>query len=99
MDSREIEVKSDMELKRAVSYLQDIVNTLKEGRICVEHAEQAVTLNPPATVSIELKARKKPSKESVSLKISWHTPLQAEGDPGVNISSKATDKSQATPPL
>jgi amphi-Trp domain-containing protein len=89
MDRKEIEVKSAIEIDQAVAYLQDIVNSLKQKRVCVEHGGDSLVLNPPGSVTVEVKARQKADKESISLKISWLR--QIEGDqpaPDLKISAK-----------
>jgi amphi-Trp domain-containing protein len=62
-----------MDLNRAVDYLQAVVNSLRQGKLLVQHADDTITLAPVADVAFQVKARQKGNKESVSLKISWQT--------------------------
>lgn len=91
MKDSEIKLKNELDRARAVSYLQDIVNSLKEGRVCVEKAEQSLSLSVPPSVSVEIKARQKEHKESISLKMSWSRHAETEeAAPDLKISAGAT---------
>jgi len=95
MDNTEIRVKSEVDLDRAISYLQDIVSSLKQGRICVQRAEEALTLNPPSAVSVQVKASKKKDRESISLKVSWRPrAVEGDGETGLRISATAPPAQQ-----
>lgn len=77
-----------MDLNQVISHLEDLVGGLKAHQVYVQHGERSVTLMPHATVAVELKARKKGDKESLSLKLKW----EAEPEPvtesvGLTISS------------
>ena len=88
MEKEEIRAESLMSNEQAVAYLEDIVGSLKAGKIHLEHGENAITLNPPDTVLIQLKAKRKADKESISLKIGWRrqvAPDDAQAD--IRISS------------
>lgn len=80
MKNNEIRVKNCVARRQAVDYLQDVVNSLRSGRVCVEHAEQSVTLSPPGDVTVQVKASAKEDKQSISVKISWRIPGEDEAD-------------------
>lgn len=84
---REIRVESTLEVGQAVAYLQDIVNSLKAGHIKVEHGGNKLEMSPPGSVNVQLKAKRKETKDSISLKISWHSTSGHGSEPGVKISS------------
>jgi amphi-Trp domain-containing protein len=71
MNNSEIKLKNNLDRDRAVSYLQDIVNSLKAGTINVEQAEQSLSFEVPPAVAVEIKAKQKEDKESITLKMSW----------------------------
>jgi amphi-Trp domain-containing protein len=88
MESDEIRVKNEVDLNTAVSYIEGIVSSLKQGRICVQHGDESVVLEPKDVVRVEVKAGKKHQKESVSLKISWRLPPEPRKDEaGLRISA------------
>ena len=89
---RELRLETSMSLDQAVAYLGDLLSGMRAGRICLqrEGAEDALELSPRKTVSFELKARQKASKESVTIKLSWRNePVAPENGPGLRISSAA----------
>ncbi len=95
MPNEEIEVKTSGELFRGIDYLQSIVQSLRERRVCVEHEQQSMELHPPDDgVSISVKVRQKEDKASIALKISWRTTPTAEDDPGLTISSRPQQVTQ-----
>jgi len=94
METNEIEVKRDMEVSKAIDSLQAVINSLREGRVHVEHAGESVTLKPAQHVGIQLKARRKEDKESVSVKLSWR-PVPAEGEQAeLRITSEPAHKAE-----
>ncbi len=99
MNKKDIGVKSAIRLDQAVAYLQDIVNSLKQKKVCVEHRGESLVLNPPDSVTVEVKARQKSGKESISLKIGWLRPTEAdETDPELTISAKEPTSAPAGAP-
>lgn len=89
MEKKEAKVKTTMDLAQAISYLSDIVASLKAGTVSVSNGEHAMTLVPPRTVKVELEAVQKDDRESISMEISWRkeepmngsTPLRISADP------------------
>jgi amphi-Trp domain-containing protein len=94
---KDIGVKSAITLDQAVAYLQDIVNSLKQKKVCVEHGGDSLVLNPPASVTVEVKARQKSDKESIALKIAWARQVApGESGPELTISAKGPIPAAAT---
>ncbi len=71
MEKNEIRVEAMMERDRAVSYLQDLVNSLKSGEISIQHGEESLNFTPDPSVKVSVKGKKKEDKESLSFKLSW----------------------------
>jgi len=96
--SQGIEVKSNLELKKAAAYLEDIARSLREGHICVEHAGESLELCPPDSVNVEIKARRKEHKESIELRVSWRTKVAEDApEPELRISSTPAPESADQP--
>lgn len=68
---QELEVETVAEYAQAVQYLETIVSRMKAGKVTVAHGEQTLTLVPSEQVKVQLKARTKEEKESISIKMSW----------------------------
>lgn len=96
METDEIRVKGEMELRRGVDYLQGIIDSLRKGAVCVEHAEESVRLTPPERVWVAVKARRKRDKETISVKISWRAaPEPSDADTDLKISSEMPPRAEA----
>ncbi len=78
MAKKNISLKGEMDTKRAISYLEDIIKGLKEGTICIQQGTDLVTLKPSSTVDMELEASLKEDKEKISLKLAWKQPTEIE---------------------
>lgn len=71
MSKKEAKVKAVMELPKAVSYIADIVESLKAGQVSITNGAESLTLEPPQSIKLEFAAAQKADRESISLKISW----------------------------
>jgi amphi-Trp domain-containing protein len=93
MAENEINVESMLELPQAVAYLEDIVRSLKEGHVYVEHGDNKLEMTPEPNVKVGLKAKQKRDKQSISLKISWRsTPPAGKIEDGFKISAEKAGK-------
>jgi amphi-Trp domain-containing protein len=86
MRKKEAKVKAAMELPKAISYLDDLVASLKAGRVTIADGVQDLSLVPEEAVKVEVKASQKADKESISLEISWRRPVTPRSDVDFTIS-------------
>ncbi len=86
MRKREAKVKSTMELPKAISYLDDLVASLKAGRVTIADGVQDLSLVPEEAVKVEVKASQKAEKESISIELSWRRPVATPSDVNLKIS-------------
>ncbi|MGD2108619.1 MAG: amphi-Trp domain-containing protein [Phycisphaerae bacterium] len=87
MRKREAKVKAVMELPKAISYLDDLVASLKAGRVTIENGAQDLSLTPDEAVKVEVKATQKPEKESISVELSWRRPDAVPSDVDLRITA------------
>jgi len=87
MRKKEAKVKAAMELAKAITYLDDLVASLKAGKIAVGDGETSLSLAPEEAVKVEVKATQKVDKESISIELSWRKPEPLTEDPGLQIRS------------
>lgn len=96
METNEIKVKQEVDRARAVEYLEDVVKSLKSGELCIAHGDESAVLTPADTVRVEVKAKSKSDKESITIKIAWHLEEQAdeedEQEGALSISSNHKDR-------
>ena len=78
MDKKKVSLKGRFDQNMAVSYLEDLVRSFKEGTVCVQHGAEFVSLKPSDSVEFEIEANQKKGKEELNLQLSWKIP-QEEG--------------------
>ena len=87
MGSRKLKVQGMMELSQAVAYLEDVLQSLKEGAIRVESGNEVMSLNPGGIVDFEMQLSQKKEKEKFSLEISWKLDAKSPSREDLKISS------------
>ncbi|MCG3138922.1 MAG: hypothetical protein HJJLKODD_02793 [Phycisphaerae bacterium] len=73
MSKKEVNIKGHVDLAQAIAYLEDLVISLKSGTICVQNCEDYVTLNPASGLEMEVEAKHKGEKESLTIVLNWQT--------------------------
>jgi amphi-Trp domain-containing protein len=90
-NKREVEFEGTMDVKQATEYLEKLLASFKAGTVCVQRGSAAVALKPEPVVNLEVEAKQKESKESLSIKLKWRKvePMQPEAvGPELEISDK-----------
>lgn len=84
----EIEVKGMMNSDNLADVLQDLANSVREKKVCLERGNEFVTLCPNANIEVEIEAKKKKDKEKLSIELSWRQVEKLEEEEeGFSISS------------
>ncbi|MFP3999488.1 MAG: amphi-Trp domain-containing protein [Desulfobacterales bacterium] len=76
------------ERQEVVGYLEDLLNSLRSGKIVVEQNGHFISLNLPETLEIEIEARQKKEKGSFSIEISWKEPEAYDEPAKIRISTE-----------
>jgi amphi-Trp domain-containing protein len=93
MGDKGIAYKRMVDIQDAVSYLEALAQSFRDGRIQVEHGDKKLGLEPPSVVVLEIEAKQKKDKTKFGFEIAWkHTSDGGEGDP-LKISSGADEGS------
>ncbi|MFW5838086.1 MAG: amphi-Trp domain-containing protein [Desulfovibrionaceae bacterium] len=88
MKKNEVSVKGVMNADGVSTALRDLVQSMNEGKICVEHNDAFVTLLPAEQIDFELKASAKKGKQKIEIELSWReVPPQEDVSGGLKISS------------
>jgi amphi-Trp domain-containing protein len=86
MSKDKVKLEGVMDLKEVISYLEDVVNGMKSGSVCMTAGEDCVTLKPSGVVDVTMKATRKKDKEKIEIEIDW----RRADEPGlVRISGKS----------
>ena len=75
-----ISIEGEMSLAKAVLYLEDLVNNLRAGTLCLYSGEECLVLRPEPTVEFEIKASGKKKKGKLCLKLGWRSPKTKDQD-------------------
>ncbi|GAB6060997.1 amphi-Trp domain-containing protein [Desulfonatronum parangueonense] len=95
MSKDEVKFEGVMERSQVVTYLEDLIASLKKGQICVRQDDQFVTLCPSRTMEVEVKASSKKDKEKFELEFKWHREEGQEDNPEMNRSATGEEKSKS----
>ncbi len=85
MSSKKLKVEGTMDLDQAIVYLENVLASLREGRIKVETADDAVTLIPEKVVKFEMSVSQKKDKEKFTVEIAWKTDADSPSRRGFSI--------------
>jgi len=83
-----VSYESTLDLDGAKQVLKDLLSSLEQGKIVIQHNGEHVVLEPQQGVKIKLKGEQKDDKQSLEIKMSWRRETQAEQGPPLSISSR-----------
>ena len=87
MNKKDVSLKGTVALNDAVEHLDNLVACLKAGKVCIQNCSDHVTLEPQKQVKLEVSAGQRESKESLSLKLSWHKDTSDDNGLALRIST------------
>jgi amphi-Trp domain-containing protein len=87
MSKKKVKIESVMELSQVSQYLEDVLQSIRDGSINVEKGTDSITLVPQNIVRFEMCLSRKKDKEKVSLEISWKCDPEAVAANNVQIGS------------
>ena len=88
MGDNKIGYKRMVDINEAVSYLEALAQSLRDGRIVVQHGEKALELTPPTVVGLEIEAKQKKDKTKFGFEIAWKYTADQDGSEPLEISSQ-----------
>lgn len=88
MKDKKMKVEGVMELSQAITYLENVLDSLKQGQLVLEAGQESLVLSPPSIVDFEMEVARKKDKEKFQVEISWKTGSKAKGTVEVVVSSK-----------
>ncbi|VAX18380.1 hypothetical protein MNBD_NITROSPINAE01-392 [hydrothermal vent metagenome] len=87
MSKKNISIKMVTNTSGLSSYLNDLVSAIKAGTVCVQKGNEFVTITPMDSIEMEVEAKQKKGKESLTLELNWKTRADEEPDDNFKISS------------
>ncbi len=97
MSKNEVKFEGVMDRSQVVTYLEDVISSLKKGQICVRQDEQFVTLCPGRMIDVEVKASTKNDKEKFEIELKWHREDLQEGDKDGDVPQGSKDAKEPLP--
>lgn len=88
MEKTKVSFRQAMESQDAVKILEDLVKSLKAGKIVVEQGEEFISMDPAGKVDVEIEAKQKKDKGELSIELSWKLAQAEEAKDPLKISSK-----------
>ncbi|MGO9566760.1 MAG: amphi-Trp domain-containing protein [Desulfomonilaceae bacterium] len=88
MPKNKVEAEGTVELQRAIGYVEDILEGMKNGRIVVRQGDQTVTFRPVDGVEMEIQAKEKEGKQELSVEMTWRESTHVREMAGLTISSE-----------
>lgn len=71
MEKKKLSIKETADLKRVISYMEDIVKSLKAGKVCLVKGSEFITLKPSSLVSFEMEGTARKGKEKLAFEVTW----------------------------
>jgi amphi-Trp domain-containing protein len=78
MKKNEVNVKGVLTVSGVNAVLKDLIQSIDAGKICIEHNEVFVTLQPSDQMDFEIKAANKKGKQKIEIELSWREVLPEE---------------------
>ncbi len=72
MGKKEVEMKSKMEIEKAIEVIESLLAGLKKGKVFVQHGDKVIEITPEKMVKLEVEAEQKKDKEKIYVKMTWH---------------------------
>lgn len=80
MSKKEVSLKGSMDVKSVITYMEDLVASMKAGTVVVQRGDEHVTLKPMSPVEVEIEAEQKKGKETLLIELAWRTELPSQGE-------------------
>ncbi len=98
MSDNAIGYKRMVDVSEAVSYLEALAQSIRDGRIVVAHGEKTLDLEPPSAVVLEIEAKQKKDKTKFAFEIAWkHEAEKDAGEPFKISSGAESDAAESLP--
>jgi len=95
-----VSYKADLPTSQALALLENLVESLKKGSVCVQVDKEYVVMGLGKTtpMEVEVSASQKKGKKRLSLELSWSDPKQgAEQAPAIMIGTQAPPAETPSP--
>ena len=97
MSKSGFELKTEMSTDEAILMLENLVQSMKGGKMVIEKGKDAVVITPQGTTKLEMTCYQKKDKAKLAIELSWNTKASAsDPEEALKISSREPDTEKAT---
>lgn len=68
---KDLKVEGAVELPHVIAYLEQLVQALKAGTVCIRQEDEEIVLGPRGVVGFALSARDRGRRQSLALELTW----------------------------
>jgi amphi-Trp domain-containing protein len=99
MGKNSVALEKKMSATEVASFLENVIASLKEGKIVLQQGVQVVVLKPGDFITVEVEASQKMEKGKLSIDLKWkrNDELPAEEDIIVSSTEQPEPKSESEP--
>lgn len=76
MNKNKLKIKEVVNLDQAIDYMESIVESIRSGKIEIEHGQESISLTTDNTVGLELEISQKDGKRELSMELTWKADLK-----------------------
>ncbi|MEW5902570.1 MAG: amphi-Trp domain-containing protein [Acidobacteriota bacterium] len=80
MSKRELDFKAVLVRPQVACFVEDLLEGLKQGLICVQKDAEYVVLHPTELIKVELEASEKKDKCKLCFEMSWKSEMEIKGE-------------------
>jgi amphi-Trp domain-containing protein len=88
MNKQKVKAKGTAEMADVISCLEDILDSMKSGKVFLEHGGDQILLTPGGLAEVEIEAEQKDGKQELSLEFKWKERLDSSPKLDLKISSE-----------
>jgi amphi-Trp domain-containing protein len=96
MSKEKIVAKGRVEMDEVVRRLEEILHSLKSGRVRLEHGDEQMVLTPGGFAELEVEASRKEGKQKLSLEVTWTEHAASDRKFDLKISSEERERGEIT---
>ncbi|EFK05402.1 conserved hypothetical protein [delta proteobacterium NaphS2] len=84
-----LELKTEMSTDEAILMLENLVQSMKSGKMVIEKGKDAVVITPQGTTKLEMECYQKKDKAKLAIELNWNTkPSTSDPEEAIRISSR-----------
>lgn len=88
MSKQKVKAKGTVEMEEVISYLEELLNSMKSGRVTLERGGDQIALTTGSAAELEIEAEQEEGKQELSFELKWKEGLESGRKFDLKISSE-----------